>query len=211
MKAILGTFAVIALLARFAAAQEFNPVIDAAGCEAALAPVPAPQAAAFAGGRAAADPQRKLEALFESGIPAAEKDLAGWHSGRAYDAARKVFTGALLAYWKAPAAENTGGPLFQQPAVPMAVVMSETAPDFFDAMPYDQVLRVRYAIESRERVFMLKFPGGRAVYEDAGAKIQLEERIAGGYIVERMTVLDKADGTTREAYAYYFRNVTPKK
>ncbi|HNW44630.1 MAG TPA: hypothetical protein PKI19_09005 [Elusimicrobiales bacterium] len=217
MNRLINTLAVLSLFAQLAGAQAFNPVIDVSNSGLVVPAVPAPKAVQEAGDKsysarlaAAADPQEKLKNLFEEGIPALEKELSGWHSGRSYDAVRKTFTGALLAFWKAPAADNTGGPLFQQESVPMAIVMNESDPAFFDKLPYDQVLRVRYMINSRERVFMLKFPGAKGFYEDAGSRVMIEERVAGGYIVERMTVLEKATETRHEVYSYYFKNVTPK-
>lgn len=152
----------------------------------------------------------EVKRLFDKGVPATRADLTGWHAGRVFNNTGAVLGGLLVG--KTAAEVPGGGPLFDAKTRFVVSLVSNWDPCFFDEMSSGAIAEMgEWAVKL---TWDIKFPevvgtpsaSNLAQYPQmAGTNRTLEIRKAGDYIIRHS--LDNAGG---EAYAYYFKDVTPK-
>ncbi|HAH32786.1 MAG TPA: hypothetical protein DCL44_10780 [Elusimicrobia bacterium] len=151
-----------------------------------------------------------LKNLFEKGVPASDKDLTGWYSGRTVlTNSPNSFLGSIIIGAKQPVASD-GGPLFPQKRL-LEVVGTYTAnnaPDYFEKLSLAEQKRVAMLLPLGSGV-VIPFPAAEGMAEGySGGKTVAQYRKTEGYVFEHMVSHDVQNNITRERYSYYFSPIT---
>jgi len=144
-------------------------------------------------------PFEKLESLFNEGVPASEKDLTGWYSGRAvFKSDPCTFYGKLFV-GKRLRSNSGGGPLFAGEEIFQGTLIRNQSLEYFDSITPEIIHEVARA----GGTVVITFPAaaGGTTY-----KTTVTYRKARGYIVEQI----QDNNSANAVYTYYFKNVTPK-
>ena len=161
-------------------------------------------------------PYLTLKTLFERGKLATKKNLTGWYSGRMVSVQYpEIFAGALSIGGSVLIDQN-GGPLFdiEKDFLMNTVVLNHPywMPGYFDDMDSYQSSYTGRHIDSKT-TYCLSFPAAEVMVADekTGNNTIMRYRKSDGYIITHYLVSDATGKTLTENYAYYFKNVTPKK
>ena len=151
-------------------------------------------------------PYDVLKELFKRGVPATQKDLTGWYSGRSVSLKfPEKFMASLFVGQRKPLNSN-GGPLFNEEAFFVTpFIRNNDNPAYYDSLE-QSIVEVEYALRNKIDAFPITFPAAEGILE----KATIQYRKANGYIVEHYLYLDANGITLSEIYSYYFKNVTPK-
>lgn len=207
---------------RDAVAQEFDtglPVIDKG-----VGNVPMPKPVADAGeigvsgnkglfsfledGATKGTPFAKVKNMFEAGVPAARKDVSGWHTGRdIYRYAPSTFRGALLVGEEIRQYAG-GGPLFaNEEERELRVFLRENKrnPGYYDTIGELTAEEIKADLKAAKRgAWKIMFPGAEGTMVDAHGKSVLEIRVSGDYLVTHWrTYVNASREPVSEAYSYY--------